>query len=79
MKGLELKSMEKGANVTLWITAQSDAFRHRIDLPNGMTTTSMVQTYLDLQTSGERGQEAAEHLLTQKLKPLWNEWKSANP
>ena len=79
MKGLELQSMEKGANVTLRITAQSDAFRHRIDLPKGMTTTSMVQTYLDLQISGERGREAAEHLLAQKLKPLWNEWKSANP
>jgi len=79
VNGLELQPADMGANVTIWITPRSDAFRHRIDLPNGITTTSLVQTYLDLQSSGERGREAAEHLLTQKLKPLWNEWKSANP
>lgn len=79
IKKLELQPAEKGANVTLWITPRSDFFRYPIDLPNGITTTSLVQTYLDLQNSGERGREAAEHLLIQKLKPLWNEWKSANP
>ncbi len=79
IKGLELQTVEKGANVTLWITPRSDFYRYPIDLPNGITTTSLVQTYLDLHAGGERGREAAEHLLTQKLKPLWNEWKSANP
>jgi len=79
IKELELQPAEKGANVTLWITPRSDFYRDRQDLPNGITTTSLVQTYLDLQASGERGREAAEHLLIQKLKPLWNEWKSVNP
>lgn len=79
IKELELQPAEKGANVTLWVTPRSDFYRDRQDLPNGITTTSLVQTYLDLQAGGERGREAAEHLLTQKLKPLWNEWKSANP
>ncbi len=73
---LELKPAESGANVVLWITSRSSAFRHRIDLPNGTTTTSLVQTYLDLRTIGERGSEAADHLLTQKLQPLWNEWRT---
>lgn len=75
---LDLQPVKKGANVTLWVTPSSDAFRYRIDLPNGITTTSMAQTYLDLQAMGERGKEAAEHLLTQKLKPLWDEWKLMN-
>ena len=79
IKELELQPAEKGANVTLWVTPRSDFYRYPIHLPNGITTTSMVQTYLDLQAGGERGREAAEHLLTQKLKLLWNEWKSANP
>ena len=78
IKELELQPAEKGANVILWIT-RPYAFRYAIHLPNGITTTSLVQIYLDLQAGGERGREAAEHLLTQKLKPLWNEWKSANP
>lgn len=79
IRELELQPAEKGANVTLWVTPRSDFYRYPIHLPNGITTTSMVQTYLDLQAGGERGREAAEHFLTQKLKPLWNEWKSANP
>lgn len=76
IKELELQPAEKGANVTLWVTPRSDFYRYPIHLPNGITTTSLVQTYLDLQAGGERGKEAAEHLLTQKLKPLW---KNGNP
>ena len=79
IKGLELQHADKGANVTLWITLGSDFYRYPESLTNGIITTSLVQIYLDLQASGERGREAAEHLLTQKLKPLWNEWKSVNP
>lgn len=79
IKEQELQPAEKGANVTLWITPSSDFYRYPIHLPNGITTTCLVQTYLDLQAGGERGREAAEHLLTQKLKPLWNEWKSGSP
>lgn len=79
IKELELQPVEKGGNVTLWTTPRADFYRYPIHLPNGITTTSLVQTYLDLWVGGERGKEAAEHLLTQKLKPLWNEWKSANP
>jgi hypothetical protein len=79
VKELELQPADKGANVTLWVTPRSGAFRHRIHLPSGITTTSMVQTYLDLWSGGERSQEAAEHLLTQKLKPLWTQWQSTTP
>lgn len=73
VNALQLQPADKGANVTVWITRRPDVFRHRIHLPNGLVTTSLIQTYLDLWVGGERSQEAAEHLLTHKLKPLWNE------
>lgn len=79
IKVLDLQSSEKGANVTLWITTRSDFYHDSVELPTGIATTSLVQTYLDLWVGGERGKEAAGHLLTQKLKPLWNKWKSVNP
>lgn len=79
VKELELQPADKGANVTVWITPRSAAFRHRLQLPDGITTTSMVQTYLDLWAGGERSREAAEHLLNRKLKPLWTKWQSTNP
>ncbi len=79
VKTLELQPADKGANVTLWVTPRSGAFRHRIHLPNGITSTSMVQTYLDLWAGGERSREAADHLLTQKLRPFWNQWQSTIP
>jgi hypothetical protein len=78
IQDLDLQPTEKGANVILWITPRSGPFSHRIHLPNGITTTSLVQTYLDLYVSGERGREAAEHILSQKLLPQWNEWKFQN-
>ncbi len=76
IEDLGLQATEKGANVELWITPRSGPFQDLIDLPNGVTTTSLLQTYLDLSASGERGREAAEHILSQKLLPQWNQWKS---
>ena len=36
-----------------------------------MACTNIVQTYVDLYHCGGRGEEAAEALLEQKLKPEW--------
>jgi len=36
-----------------------------------LACTNLVQTYVDLWHSGGRGQEAAEALLEQRLKPEW--------
>jgi hypothetical protein len=36
-----------------------------------MACTNTVQTYVDLWHSGGRGQEAAEAVLEQRLKPEW--------
>ena len=38
---------------------------------NRLPATNLVQTYVDLFYCGGRGQEAAEALLEQRLKPEW--------
>ncbi len=38
---------------------------------NRMSCTNAVQTYVDLYHCGGRGEEAAEALLNQRLKPGW--------
>ena len=38
---------------------------------NRMRCTNVVQTYVDLCYCGGRGEEAAEALLDQRLKPEW--------
>jgi hypothetical protein len=38
-----------------------------------MRCTNPVQTYVDLWHSGGRGEEAAEALLEQRLKPQWKD------
>jgi hypothetical protein len=40
-----------------------------------MGSTNLVQTYVDLFHCGSRGEEAAEALLEQKLKPEWSRRK----
>ncbi len=57
----------------LWVTSKADVFQDLVDLPNGTPATGLVQTYLDLHLRGDRGQEAAEFLMSQKLAPKWNE------
>jgi hypothetical protein len=38
---------------------------------NRISCTNAVQTYVDLYLCGGRGEEAAEALLEQRLKPEW--------
>jgi len=38
----------------------------------GIFCTNPIQTFLDLFTSGEREEEAAEHLLNRLIKIRWN-------
>jgi hypothetical protein len=39
---------------------------------NRPSCTNAVQTYADLASSGGRGEEAAEAILQQRLKPAWS-------
>lgn len=70
---LEAKSVDSGENVVVLVSPDDGVFY----LPDtganniGLACTNPVQTYVDLLSCGGRGQEAAEALLKQRLKPAW--------
>jgi hypothetical protein len=68
-EGLSLSLSLKGENVTVILPKDQGLFRDVIEPVPGIYCTSPVQTYLDLCASGERGQEAAEHL--RKARLIW--------
>jgi len=73
---LELQEIDSGANVILEHPRDSFVFSSSEIASNGISHTNAVQTYLDIRTFGERGEEAAEHLLKHTLLPRWRErWK----
>ncbi|TAG74260.1 MAG: hypothetical protein EAZ24_11215 [Burkholderiales bacterium] len=71
VEGLELTAVEKGENVIIDVIENNDIFTDAIEPAPGRHCTGLVQTYLDLWRSGERGQEAAEHLRKTKIEPAW--------
>lgn len=71
---LQAKPVDSGENLVVLVPADEGVFY----LPDGGTMgqsrlacTNAVQTYVDLWHCGGRGQEAAEAVLEQKLKPAW--------
>jgi hypothetical protein len=73
-KILEAKPVESGANLMVLVPSDDGVLAY----PDGglieghpIACTNLVQTYVDLWHSGGRGQEAAEALLEQRLKPAW--------
>ena len=65
---LRLEPTNKGENVVITVLLEAGLFRDAISPVEGMLCTSVIQTYLDLAASGERGKEAAEHLRRERLK-----------
>ena len=70
------KPVESGENVIVLIPDDEGVF----SFPDGgrsgesrMRCTNAVQTYIDLYHAGGRGEEAAEALLEQRLKPQWKD------
>lgn len=68
---LKLSSASKGENVVVTVLDDPGLFRDTVQPAPGVVCTSPVQTYLDLATAGERGQEAADHLRQERLQ--WHE------
>lgn len=73
-KTFEAKPVDSGANIMVLIPRDDGVFAN----PDGglledypVACTSLPQTYVDLCHSGGRGEEAAEALLNQRLKPAW--------
>ncbi|MCC3721477.1 hypothetical protein LLP99_22450 [Rouxiella badensis] len=67
--GLKLSPSSMGPNVTVTVPDDEGIFLDTIEPEQGILTTGVVQTYLDLTAQGERGQEAAEH-----LRKEWMAW-----
>lgn len=72
----ESKKVDSGADVIVLVPQDPGVFTgaQRVAHDN-MPMTHPVQTYIDLIQAGGRGQEGAEALLEQKIKPVW---KTAN-
>ena len=71
---VEAKPVDSGENLVVLIPADEGVFFPCDDGNMGehrLACTNPVQTYVDLWHSGSRGQEAAEALLEQRLKPEW--------
>jgi hypothetical protein len=70
---LQLQPASRGGNVLLLAPREDDVFSLRVEAAPGIWCSGLVQTWLDLSIAGERGGDAAEHLLEEKLLPYWKE------
>lgn len=67
---LRLKEVPSGANLALWVPYDAGVWYGLKEI-GGANVASEIQTYLDLHSMHERGEEAASFLLQQVIKPLW--------
>lgn len=67
---LQFKRVETGPNVTLLQPYDEGVFYGLRDI-NGINVVSDIQLYLDLKSYKGRGEEAAQAILEQKLRPKW--------
>ena len=70
-KHLILEPASKGENVTIDLVKDEGVFLEALEPKEGLRCTGLVQTYLDLAASGERGSEAADFLREQKIDPIF--------
>lgn len=71
---LNLKEVESGANVMLLFPYDEGVF-HGSQVINGVRIASPMQVYLDLKGYRGRGEEAADVLLRDVIKPAWTKGK----
>ncbi|MDO8794842.1 MAG: type IV toxin-antitoxin system AbiEi family antitoxin [Vicinamibacterales bacterium] len=69
---VEAKSVDSGENLVVLFPDDAGVFYRAEAGSNRVACTNAVQTYVDLAHSGGRGEEAAEALLQQRLKPAWS-------
>jgi hypothetical protein len=68
---LDAKVVDTGENLVVLLPDDAGVF-YRVDVSaNRAPCTNPVQTYVDLAKAGGRGEEAAEAILNQRLKPAW--------
>lgn len=69
-EALQLKKVESGANVTLLQPYDEGVF-YGLQEINGINVVSDIQLYLDLKSYKGRGDDAAQALFEQRIKPKW--------
>lgn len=69
---LEAKPVDSGENLILLIPDDGGVFYRMEAGRNRLACTNAVQTYVDLAHAGGRGEEAADAVLQQRLKPAWS-------
>ena len=67
----EAKSVDSGENLVVLVPEDDGVFLLHDGSEGRLGCTTPVQTYVDLTHCGGRGQEAAQALLEQQLKPAW--------
>ena len=71
VKHVELKEVSNGENVVVLEPYDDGVFYQAQKQAGGSIITHPVQTYLDVNAAGERGPEAAEHILVTVLRKRW--------
>jgi len=69
-RALQFKKVESGANVTLLQPYDEGVF-YGLQNINGINIVSDIQLYLDLKSYRGRGEEAAQAIFEQRIKPKW--------
>jgi len=68
---LDAKTVDSGENLIVLTPADEGVFYRLDNIKQRLASTNAVQTYVDVYHAGGRGEEAAEALLQQRLKPEW--------
>lgn len=71
MKGLDAKEVDSGDNIVLLVPPDDGPFCAPELREGDLPCTNPLQTYLDVSHLPGRGEEAAEALLNQVIKPAW--------
>jgi hypothetical protein len=67
---LQFKKVETGANVTI-LQPYDEGIFYGLQEINGIKVVSDIQLYLDLKSYKGRGEEAAQAIFEQRIKPKW--------
>jgi hypothetical protein len=69
---IEAKPVDSGENLVVMIPDDGGVFYKVETGSNRPPCTNAVQTFVDLASSGGRGEDAAQAILQQRLKPAWS-------
>jgi len=69
---IEANPVDSGENIVALIPDDSGVFYRVQAGSNRLACTNAVQTYVDLTHTGGRGEEAADAILQQRLRPAWS-------